>query len=220
MEDKVVVVGNDHTEMMEEVKQAMQEQGIEEKVIEAPVPDAGDDPSPMMGDRPHMLVARAGDVARELGITFSPPAEVEGVECEDIVLEDITEDFIQKTRDMLKLLAEINGLGLAGPQIGIKKKFMVYWDTRQNMPYVCYNPKYYPDGKQTLWAERCLTYGDLAFAIKRYKGVRAVWWEYDPDKKALIKKSRALKGLQAEVFQHETDHLNGVTIATAGLLLQ
>jgi peptide deformylase len=97
---------------------------------------------------------------------------------------------------------------------------MVYWDTRQNMPYVCYNPKYYPGSYQVTWAEKCLTYGLFTFAVKRWKEVRAVWWEYDPFVGKLIKRAKPLKSLQGEVFQHETDHLNGITIAQQGVLLR
>jgi peptide deformylase len=171
-------------------------------------------------DHRHMDTTRLTEVAKGLGLMLSPPNEVEGAECEEMTIEDITQEHIDRTRNMLKLLAEINGLGLAAPQIGIKKKFMVYWDARQNTPYVCYNPKYYPDGHQTAWAEKCLTYGELTFAVKRYKAIRAVWWEYDPDKEQLVKQSKTLKGLQGEVFQHETDHLEGKTIAQIGVLLK
>jgi len=172
------------------------------------------------GERPHMNTARLTEVSKSLGITLSPPNEVENVVCEEVVIEDITPEHLDLTKNMLRLLAEINGLGLAAPQIGIKKKFMAYWDARQNIPYVCYNPKYYPDGHLTAWAEKCLTYGELTFAVKRLKQIRAVWWEYNPAKKELVKQSKVLKGLQGEVFQHETDHLNGKTIATIGVLVR
>lgn len=174
------------------------------------------------GQRPHMDTLRFPAAAQALGLNFSPPSEVEGAMCEEMALEEITPDHIELTKKMLRLLAEINGLGLAAPQIGIKKRFMVYWDTRQNMPYVCYNPKYYPSKHQTTWAEKCLTYGELTFAVKRWREVQAVWWEFDTDadwaNPRLIKKTKNLKGLLAEVFQHETDHLNGITIASGVLL--
>jgi peptide deformylase len=172
------------------------------------------------GERPHMNTLRLPAIAQEMGIHFSPPNEVERVICEEMTDEDITPEHLDLTKKMLRLLAEINGLGLAAPQIGINKKFMVYWEVRQNMPYVCYNPKYYPDGHKGVWAEKCLTYGEITFAVKRFKGIRAIWWEYNPSTNKLEKKSKTLHGLQAEVFQHETDHLNGITIATMGTLVR
>lgn len=170
--------------------------------------------------RSHMNIEAASAVAETMGIVFSKPVDVENVVCEDVVASEITEEHIDLTRKMLRLLASINGLGLAAPQIGINKKFFVYWDTRQNVPHVCYNSKYYGSGKKSAWVEKCLTYGKLSFAIRRFKYIQAVWWEYDPDLKSLVKRTRALRDLEAEVFQHETDHLNGKTIATEGIFVQ
>ena len=170
-------------------------------------------------ERPHMNFNKLPDAAQSNAITFAKPEDVEDVECEDIVLADITPEHIDLTKRMLKLLAEINGLGLAAPQIGIKKKFFVYWDSRDNVPHCCYNAKYYIGQGKAVWGERCLTYGQLVFAIKRYKSVQAVWWEYDADKHELVKRTKRLRGLEAEIFQHETDHMYGETIATKGKLI-
>ncbi len=171
--------------------------------------------------REHMKTDRLPGAAAEFDIHFSKPEDVEHVICTEMTLEDITDEHIDLTKRMLKLLASINGLGLAAPQIGIKKTFFVYWETRQNRPHVCYNPKYYGVGKpKQTWGEKCLTYGDLLFAIKRYKDVQAVWYEYDPDTKSFVKVTRALRGLEAEVFQHETDHLVGKTLATDGVMIR
>ena len=178
-------------------------------------------PDPAPGERQHMNVDLAKFNATQFGITFSSPSAVEGAVCEDVTPADVTDEHIELTKNMLKLLAASNGLGLAAPQIGINKRFFVYWETRQNKPHCCYNAKYYGIGKKkNVWGERCLTYGNLTFAIRRYKEIQAVWYEYDPDKKDLVKVTRALKGLEAEVFQHETDHLNGITIATEGMLIR
>jgi len=210
---------------MADVVKAIQDSGIGDVVAEREVPPPpaimdlkGIQNASVNGERPHMDSLRLPAVAQSLNLVLSSPNEVEGVVCEEMTITDITDEHIDLTKRMLKLLAEINGLGLAAPQIGLKKRFMVYWDTRQNMPYVCYNPKYYPSRHMVNWAEKCLTYGDLTFAVQRYKEVQAVWWEYDPDKKELVKMSKNLKGLQGEVFQHETDHLNGITISRGVLL--
>jgi len=171
------------------------------------------------GEHRHTNFEILDAATKEQAIVFSKPEDVEGVVCEDVTIEDITPEHIELTKRMLKLLAQINGLGLAAPQIGIKKKFFVYWDTRTNTPHCCYNAKYYGDRSTVTWGERCLTYGQLMFAIKRYKSIQAVWYEYDPDKHELVKKTKKLNRLEAEVFQHETDHLYGETLATKGILI-
>lgn len=171
------------------------------------------------GERQHMNFEVLDAAKKEHAIVFSKAEDVEGAVCEDVTIEDITPEHIDLTKRMLKLLAQINGLGLAAPQIGIKKKFFVYWDTRTNTPHCCYNAKYYGDQGKAVWGEKCLTYGQLMFAIKRYKSIQAVWYEYDPDKHELVKRTKKLNRLEAEVFQHETDHLNGETLATKGILV-
>jgi peptide deformylase len=171
------------------------------------------------GERQHMNFEVLDAAKKEHAIVFAKPEEVEGVVCEDVTIEDITPEHLDLTKRMLKLLAQINGLGLAAPQIGIKKKFFVYWDTRTNTPHCCYNAKYYGNRSTATWGERCLTYGQLMFAIKRYKSIQAVWYEYDPDKHELVKRTKSMSRLEAEVFQHETDHLNGETLATKGILI-
>lgn len=151
-------------------------------------------------------------------ITLSDPQFVEHVNCEEMTAEDITEEHLNLTKRMLRFLSDINGLGLAAPQIGIEKRFFVYWD-EQLQPHAIYNPKFFPaEKKKERWIEKCLTYGDQGFAIERYKYISAVWWEYDPEKGELYKVTKRLRGQNAQVFQHETDHLNSRTIATAGVL--
>ncbi len=172
------------------------------------------------GEHQHMNFEVLDAAKKEHAIVFAKPEEVEGVVCEDVTIEDITPEHLDLTKRMLKLLAQINGLGLAAPQIGIKKKFFVYWDTRTNTPHCCYNAKYYGDRSKAVWGEKCLTYGQLMFAIKRFKNIQAVWYEYDPDKHELVKRTKSMSRLEAEVFQHETDHLNGDTIATKGILVR
>jgi peptide deformylase len=154
---------------------------------------------------------------KKYDITLSEPSFVEGAECDEMTVEDITEEHLELTKKMLRFLSDVKGLGLAAPQIGIKKKFFAYWDESLN-PHVVYNPKYYAaEKKQETWVEKCLTYGDLKFVIKRFKYLSAVWWEFDPEKKELYKVTKRLRGLNAQVFQHETDHVNGETIATKGI---
>lgn len=150
-------------------------------------------------------------------LTLSPPEFVENVECAEMTVDDITEDHIDLTKRMLRFLTDINGLGLAAPQIGIEKRFFVYWNS-QTRPQVIYNPKWYPaEKKKEGWVEKCLTYGDLGFLIERYKYISALWWEYDPENKNLYQVTKRLRGVDAHVFQHETDHLNSRTLKHTGI---
>ena len=152
-------------------------------------------------------------------IELCTPSFVEGIQCEEVTIDDIDEAHLDLTKRMLKFLTDVNALGLAAAQLGIEKRFFVFWDKRLD-PRVRYNPKYFASGGKATWVEKCLTYGDRGYAVKRHKNIQAVWWEYDPESKSLIKKTKRMSGIDAQVFQHETDHLNGKTIATQGYMVR
>jgi peptide deformylase len=147
-------------------------------------------------------------------IKLSPIAEVENVVCEDVTEADLTEEHIDLTKRMLRYLSDIEALGLSACQIGIKKKFFVFW-SEMNEPKVRYNTQYFRDASWMGWREKCLTYGDKPFLIKRHKAIRAIWYENEGGR--LVKVTKRLTGRDSQVFQHETDHQNGKTIAMLGL---
>jgi peptide deformylase len=168
------------------------------------------------------LLAESGTKFSELAVAsvrhdlpLSKKADVEGAVCTDISAADITEDHIDLTKRMLRLLSDVDGLGLAAPQVGVNKKFFVFWD-EQVQPRVRYNPQYFRDGSPSGWHEKCLTYGPQAYLVKRFKAIRAIWYEFDSESKTLLKRTGRLAGQDAQVFQHETDHINGKTIAMIG----
>lgn len=97
----------------------------------------------------------------------------------------------------------------------------VYWKeiTTSGPPSlwkVVINPTYLPEkGGQTVTAESCLSYPDRSFVLKRYRKVWVKYWTIEKGK--LVKKTRTLSGYPAVIFQHETDHCNGITIAMRGI---
>jgi peptide deformylase len=149
-------------------------------------------------------------------LEFSSPEDVEQ-SCTLVTNEDLP-GYVELTKKMLKALTDIQGAGLAGIQVGVRKAFFVWWK-RDQTPQVAYNPAYYPSSKKkTFVGERCLTYGVNLYKVSRYKEIRAVWFENEDSK--LVKKSALMSGDNAIVFQHETDHTNGVTINVKGELIQ
>lgn len=154
---------------------------------------------------------------------LSSVEEVEALEpsqIEKIEVKDITPEFLDLTREMLKYLVDRNAAGLSGVQIGINKAFFAYWNDKAE-PRVVYNPTYYPDNNaKAYYVEGCLTYGpNVRFAVRRYKRIRAVWYDYD-EVEGLVKRIKVLTGIDAEIFQHETDHCNAKTIAQIGQLVR
>lgn len=108
------------------------------------------------------------------------------------------------------------GVGLAAPQVGVRLALSIIGikptPTRPNVErfdQVIINPKYEGVGRRIgLW-EGCQSVGsgdDILFAkALRYREIDAEW--LDENGKHHQEK---LSGFVAHVFQHETDHLNGI----------
>ena len=64
------------------------------------------------------------------------------------------------------------------------------------------------DGSKTDFLEGCLSFPDFFGTVKRWKKIKARWFEIEESK--LKRKERVLEGFEAIVFQHELDHLDGI----------
>jgi len=107
--------------------------------------------------------------------------------------------------DMVKLMIESGGIGLAGNQVGLLNRvFAIHLKGR--VPFCMFNPSLlaysedYIDGP-----EGCLSFPDLFFPVKRYSAITAEYFDRSGNK-CIIE----LKDTDARCFQHELDHLNGV----------
>lgn len=151
----------------------------------------------------------------ESELMLSPPEEIENIECEDVVLEEFEE--IKKLGEaMINFCVENGGLGLAAPQVGVKKNMFV-WRNGENSFQIILNPKIFPEKKTTNVAEGCLSYPGDTYLVKRFKKIRIkFFYVKDGEMKT---HSQNIYNEKAFIFQHELDHLSGKTIATKGYLL-
>jgi peptide deformylase len=100
-----------------------------------------------------------------------------------------------------------NAYGLAAPQIGVPYCVFAFLDE------VAFNPKileydYEFDTKEEeLFSEGCLSYPGLWIQIKRPPFVKVSYQNVDG-----TKVERWLGRLESRVFQHEYDHLEGITM--------
>lgn len=145
--------------------------------------------------------------------------EVERIECEEVTSEEVPHIMNIIVPQMRGIRDANNGIGLAAPQVGIKKKFSCYKDPDTGEEKVIFNAWYVKNSDtRTKMNEGCLSYPgkELKKPIKRYKSVKLIYDEWDEESQQLISKRRTVKGLEAVVVQHECDHLRGVTIFTRG----
>lgn len=112
--------------------------------------------------------------------------------------------------EMLELMYEHNGLGLAAPQVGLPFRMFVcnFAGERENKEAegVFLNPVFTPvSGKGTVEAEEgCLSFPGLYQKVRRARTVKAMAYNLKCEPVELELSDRA-----ARVWQHETDHLDG-----------
>ena len=119
------------------------------------------------------------------------------------------DEFIAKTKEMLGIMYEAKGVGLAAPQIGLNELVFVYNPSdSKNMERVVCNPKITKYSEETIVEEE----GCLSLRSDETAGqvARSAWieTEYQNELGQLVR--RRLKGFEARVFQHEYDHLKGL----------
>lgn len=138
-------------------------------------------------------------------------------EIANVISEPFPEDEtgLKEAKELAKSLIAIckkkNGLGIAAPQIGVYKELFVYRRTPSDRAFtVVMNPKCIPTTTLKISTnESCFSVPERSFFIERHNEILA---EYI-DPYTGQKQERTIAGLEAVVFQHECDHLIGVSIA-------
>ena len=120
-------------------------------------------------------------------------------------------DDIEKfEKDMIKLMQDERGLGLAANQIGITKRFFAIghesFDTFEKNAII-WNPliKKYSEEK-VFDVEGCLSFPGIFIKVERPKQIEV---QYETTQGET--KTAKLDGMESKCFQHELDHLEGIT---------
>lgn len=111
-------------------------------------------------------------------------------------------------RRMLKLMHDANGVGLAAPQVGVLWRIFVMNATGEpNDDLVLINPEISAREGSKEGEEGCLSIPEVRVAVRRAlrckiraQNEQGEWFEL------------AGEDLPARIWQHETDHLDGVLI--------
>jgi len=113
-------------------------------------------------------------------------------------------------KDAIKLMHEENGMGLAANQMGITKRFFAIghdsFDTFKK-PVIIWNPQIIMQSKEkVIDVEGCLSFKDVFVKVERPKVIE-VQYETTKGKTRYAR----LDGMESKCFQHEHDHLEGIT---------
>ena len=121
------------------------------------------------------------------------------------------EDLKPVAERMLETMRMHEGIGLAAPQVGLTLRMFVMLAGDEEM--ICINPSFEPLRAGQIEEvglidsqEGCLSYPKLYLKVKRHKEIKASYFDLNGQKVETI-----LNGLPSRCFQHELDHLNGIT---------
>ena len=125
-------------------------------------------------------------------------------------ITEVTDALRELARDMIDVMYDEPGIGLAAPQVGASVRMFVIdteWsdDSVGKNPTVVINPEISEREGRITWEEGCLSVPDYTATVERDAVITLRGT--DLDGKPIEERA---EGLRAVCIQHEVDHLDGV----------
>ena len=120
-------------------------------------------------------------------------------------VEEVDDRIKELLQDMLETMHKYNGVGLAGPQVGILKRVIVIDLYDGNKPLLLVNTKIIKAKGEQEVEEGCLSFPNEYAKMIRPKEVVVEALNEEGKKVKIVGKD-----LLAQALSHEIDHLNGV----------
>jgi peptide deformylase len=118
---------------------------------------------------------------------------------------EVTPEVRALVEDMVETMYDEVGIGLAASQVGIPLRLMVVGDDKGGPARALVNPVIAESGGQVTAEEGCLSIPGIFAQV-----TRAAWVKLQAHDLEGEPVSIHARGLQARVFQHEMDHLDGI----------
>ena len=138
--------------------------------------------------------------------------------CGDLILREkcapvteITPDVLDIMNEMVGMMRDQNGVGLAAPQVGQLKRFLVMMDPDTETVFKMINPKIITRSADLCTMEEgCLSVLGpdnlpVYANVTRPQSVDVEWTDENGKPMAAH-----MSGFPARIVQHETDHLDGI----------
>jgi peptide deformylase len=124
-------------------------------------------------------------------------------------VSEFSDDLRALVARMTRLMDDANGVGLAGNQVGLLRRLLVYRPDREDAePRALVNPVIVESSDEKASDEEgCLSLGPLRVPVERH--VRIAVEGQDENGEAVRVDA---EDLEARILQHEIDHLDGVLI--------
>ena len=125
-------------------------------------------------------------------------------------IEEVSDEIRMLVKDMLDVMYDEPGIGLAAPQVGETIRLIVVdteWteEGAEKSPLVLVNPEIVQREGKLSWTEGCLSVPDFQAEVERAEQVRLLATDLDGQELVID-----AEGLRAVCFQHEVDHLDGI----------
>ena len=106
--------------------------------------------------------------------------------------------------EMKELLEKSRGVGLSAIQVGVAQRFFIMKTNRDEILTI-FNPKIIDKYDEiTVPGEGCLSLPGKRVNTRRYKYIEAEWNENRQTRRGVF------RDMEAVIFQHEYDHLDGI----------
>ncbi len=125
-------------------------------------------------------------------------------------ITEIDDDLRELARDMIEVMYDEPGIGLAAPQVGASIRMFVIdteWSDEEigKNPTVVINPEISDREGRITWEEGCLSVPDYSANVERDAKITLRGSDLDGNPI-----EETVEGLRAVCIQHEVDHLDGV----------
>ncbi len=118
--------------------------------------------------------------------------------------EKIDSDVMDLAQDMFETMKAYEGVGLAGPQVGVSKQIIVVHEP-ESKPMCLINPTLILQGERIEGEEGCLSLPHVYAVVPRASRIKVK--AYSPRGK---KMEFEAEDFLARIIQHEYDHLQGM----------
>ncbi|MDE0494343.1 MAG: peptide deformylase [Acidimicrobiaceae bacterium] len=120
-------------------------------------------------------------------------------------VDNVDGTLLRIVEGMVETMYSADGIGLAAPQVGVQKRLFV-WDMGDG-PRTIVNPRIVESDGEWVYDEGCLSVPGLTWEIIRPKEVHIVGRDLDGNEISV-----EADELEARLFQHELDHLDGTLL--------
>ena len=122
-------------------------------------------------------------------------------------VEELTDDLVTLVNGMYDTMDFEDGIGLAAPQVGVRKRLFTFDLHEGEGPGVVINPEIVESEGEVLSDEGCLSVPGYRFEVVRAE--RVTMRGIDLDGREIVMEG---DDLLARMIQHEIDHLDGVLL--------